>query len=77
MSDGGKGSKQRPTDLKKYEENWNNIFGTKKKTEQDEEYKEKWRLRMSRACHGVFCVRCWSEMAMAFCTHRKINAYRR
>ena len=35
MSDGGKGSKQRPTDLKKYEENWNNIFGTKKKTEQE------------------------------------------
>lgn len=35
MSDGGKGSKQRPTDLKKYEENWNSIFGTKKKTEQE------------------------------------------
>lgn len=35
MSDGGKGSKQRPTDLKKYEDNWNNIFGTKKKTERE------------------------------------------
>ena len=35
MSDGGKGSKQRPTDLEKYEQNWNNIFGTKKKTEQE------------------------------------------
>jgi len=35
MSDGGKGSKQRPTDLEKYEQNWNNIFGTDKKTEQE------------------------------------------
>ena len=35
MADGGKGSKQRPTDLKKYEENWNSIFGTTKKTEQE------------------------------------------
>lgn len=27
---GGKGSKQRPTDLKKYNDNWDTIFGKKK-----------------------------------------------
>ena len=30
MSDGGKGSKQRPTDKKKYNENYDKIFGKKK-----------------------------------------------
>jgi len=30
MSDGGKGSKQRPTDKKKYGDNWDVIFGKKK-----------------------------------------------
>jgi hypothetical protein len=33
MSDGGKGSKQRPTDKEKFDQNWDNIFGKKKKTE--------------------------------------------
>lgn len=31
MSDGGKGSTQRPTDRKKFEENFERIFGDKKK----------------------------------------------
>ena len=31
MSDGGKGSQQRPTDRKKFEENFDRIFGKKKK----------------------------------------------
>lgn len=31
MSDGGKGSKQRPTDKKKFDENFDRIFGKKKK----------------------------------------------
>jgi len=31
MSDGGKGSQQRPTDRKKFEENFERIFGDKKK----------------------------------------------
>jgi hypothetical protein len=30
MSDGGKGSKQRPTDRKKFDENFERIFGKKK-----------------------------------------------
>lgn len=30
MSDGGKGDKQRPTDKKKYDENFDKIFGKKK-----------------------------------------------
>lgn len=34
MSDGGKGSKQRPTDLKKYQEGWDRIFGNSKKSSQ-------------------------------------------
>ena len=29
MSDGGKGSKQRPTDRQKFEENFDRIFGKK------------------------------------------------
>jgi len=33
MSDGGKGSKQRPTDKDKYNENYEKIFGKKKKEE--------------------------------------------
>lgn len=33
MSDGGKGSKQRPTDKDKYNENYDRIFGKKKKDE--------------------------------------------
>ena len=31
MSDGGKGSQQRTTDRKKFEENFERIFGDKKK----------------------------------------------
>lgn len=31
MSDGGKGSQQRPTDRKKFEENFERIFGKKEK----------------------------------------------
>lgn len=27
---GGKGSKQRPTDTQKYQDNWDRIFGNKK-----------------------------------------------
>ena len=30
MSDGGKGSNQRPTDKKKYNDNYDKIFGKKK-----------------------------------------------
>jgi hypothetical protein len=30
MSDGGKGSQQRPTNRKKFEENYDRIFGKKK-----------------------------------------------
>ncbi len=30
MSDGGKGDKQRPTDKKKYDDNFDKIFGKKK-----------------------------------------------
>jgi len=30
---GGKGSKQRPTDHKKFEDNWDRIFGKKEKKE--------------------------------------------
>ena len=30
MGDGGKGSKQRPTDRKKFDENFERIFGKKK-----------------------------------------------
>jgi len=33
VSDGGKGSKQRPTDRKKFEENFDRIFGKKKEKE--------------------------------------------
>ncbi len=32
---GGKGSSQRPTDKKKYESNWENIFGNKDKEKKD------------------------------------------
>jgi len=39
MSDGGKGSKQRPTDKKKFDENYDRIFG-KKKDEQKTEGKQ-------------------------------------
>lgn len=31
MGDGGKGSQQRPTDRKKFEENFERIFGKKEK----------------------------------------------
>ena len=31
MSDGGKGSKQRPTDQQKFNDNWELIFGKKPK----------------------------------------------
>ena len=30
MSDGGKGSQQRPTDQQKYRDNWEQIFGRNK-----------------------------------------------
>ena len=33
MSDGGKGSKQRPTDRQKFEENFERIFGKPKEKE--------------------------------------------
>ena len=36
MSDGGKGSKQRPTDRQKFEENFDRIFGKpKEKVKED------------------------------------------
>jgi hypothetical protein len=35
MSDGGKGSEQRPTDHKKYKEGWDRIFGNKPQPEKD------------------------------------------
>lgn len=34
MSDGGKGSKQRPTDKKKFDENYDRIFGKPKKKDE-------------------------------------------
>ena len=34
MGDGGKGSKQRPTDKKKFDENYEKIFGNKQKEKQ-------------------------------------------
>lgn len=33
MSDGGKGSQQRPTDKKKFDEGYDRIFGNKNKKE--------------------------------------------
>lgn len=36
---GGKGSHQRPTDKKKYDENWDRIFG-KKEDNKDKEKKQ-------------------------------------
>jgi len=38
MGDGGKGSQQRPTNKKKFDENYDRIFGNKKKEE------KKWNL---------------------------------
>jgi len=38
---GGKGSKQRPTDLKKYNDNWDRIFGKKKERVDDGKEKQK------------------------------------
>jgi hypothetical protein len=35
VSDGGKGSKQRPTDEQKYHEGWDRIFGGKKKEKEN------------------------------------------
>ena len=35
MSDGGKGSKQRPTDKKKYDDNYDKIFGKKKEEKKE------------------------------------------
>jgi|FreactTroBogLake_1042271.scaffolds.fasta_scaffold00949_5 hypothetical protein len=35
MSDGGKGSKQRPTDKAKFDEGWDRIFGKKKPKKDD------------------------------------------
>jgi hypothetical protein len=34
MGDGGKGSKQRPTDKQKFDDGWDRIFGKKKPAEQ-------------------------------------------
>jgi len=36
MSDGGKGSQQRPTDRQKFEENFERIFGKKKEKQKTE-----------------------------------------
>lgn len=36
MSDGGKGSKQRPTDKEKFDEGWDRIFGKKKEQPKEE-----------------------------------------
>ena len=36
MSDGGKGSLQRPTNKKKFDEGYERIFGSKKKEEKKE-----------------------------------------
>lgn len=38
MSDGGKGSKQRPTDKEKFNEGWDRIFG--KSREKPNDHKE-------------------------------------
>lgn len=35
MADGGKGSKQRPTDPKKYDEGYERIFGKNRKKKED------------------------------------------
>ena len=35
MSDGGKGSLQRPTNKKKFDENYDRIFGNKQKEKED------------------------------------------
>ena len=37
VSDGGKGSLQRPTDKKKFDENYDRIFGNKKDKQTSEE----------------------------------------
>ncbi len=39
MSDGGKGSKQRPTDQDAYSKNWDQIFGKKKPEPKEQEKK--------------------------------------
>jgi hypothetical protein len=36
MSDGGKGSTPRPVDQKKYNDNWDRIFGKKDKEPKDD-----------------------------------------
>lgn len=41
MGDGGKGSAPRPVDKKKFDENWDLIFGKKKKEEPKDESKPK------------------------------------
>jgi hypothetical protein len=40
MTHGGKGSAVRPTDKKKFENNYDAIFGKKKKDKQDKEKKK-------------------------------------
>lgn len=40
MSDGGKGSRQRPTDKQKFDENYDKIFGKKKDLYVDQNYIE-------------------------------------
>lgn len=40
MSDGGKGSKQRPTDKKKFDDGWDRIFGKKNKEQPKEQPKK-------------------------------------
>ena len=44
----GKGSKQRPTDTKKFNDNWDKIYGKKKCPKKEEEVKEDKPLTYSR-----------------------------
>lgn len=41
QTDGGKGDTPRPTDSKKYEENWERIFGKKSNKKDENEEQEK------------------------------------
>jgi len=48
MSDGGKGSKQRPTDKKKFDEAYDRIFGKKRST-QDSGQPERRKIRSNES----------------------------
>ena len=48
MSDGGKGSKQRPTDKKKFDEAYDRIFG-KKRSKQDSGQPERRKIRSNES----------------------------